>query len=99
MCSFQATWNNIISAQGSQFLTKTGLSFTYKLNNNTAWIYRDNHRINQSIAISNFEQVYKLMQSVQNITPGNINKYAIAANQSQVRGTSYVWAILNNPRI
>lgn len=99
MSSFQIKCNNIISLQGELFHIKTELPFIYKVDNNTVWIYRNNHRINQNIDISNFKQVYNLKQSGKNITPGNINKYAVAANQSQVRGTSYVWAILNDHRI
>lgn len=97
--NFQTTWAQIINLSNSVFKTKTGLPFTYTVDNKTVWIYRNNHRINQSIDISNFKQVYNLKQSGKNITPGNINKYAVAANQSQVRGTSYVWAILNDHRI
>ena len=99
MISFNAIWDRICKLQNEEFRTITGLVFTYILESGVIWIIRRGHRINQSISIINFSQVYSMMQENQITGPGKINKRAIRRGDSQVRGTSYVWAILHDPRV
>lgn len=97
---FATIWNRICALQGQPFRTKRGLPFTYKVGSeNTVWVYRGGRRINQSLIMSNFSQVYSMMQGGPISGPGLINQLAIARGESQVRGTSYVWAILYDPRV
>jgi len=97
---FQTIWDRICHLQGQKFITKTGKPFTYSVESGaTIWIERDGNRINQSLAKSNFTQVYSMMQSSLIIGPAEINKRAIKNGQSQVRGPSYVWAILHDKRV
>jgi len=97
---FQTIWHQICQLQGQVFITKKGKSFTYSVKSGTTvWVKRDGHRINQSLIVSNFTQVYSMMQSNPIIGPAEINKRAINNGQSQVRGPSYVWAILHDKRV
>jgi len=96
---FDAIWDKILRFQGEEFRTITGLVFTYVLESGVIWIIRDGHRVNQSISVTNFSQVYSMMQEKQITGPSEINKGAIMRGESQVRGTSYVWALLHDSRI
>jgi len=97
---FETIWARICHFQGNEFATKRGLPFRYSVENNiTLWIERDRHRINQSLIKGNFSQAYDMMQAGPINGPGEINKRDIENGQSQVRGTSYVWAILHDERI
>mgnify|MGYP000633816567 CR=1 FL=1 len=97
---FQTIWGRICHLQGQKFITKTGKPFTYAVESGTTvWVERDGNRINQSLAKSNFTQVYSMMQSNPITGPAEINKRAINNGQSQVRGSSYVWAILHDVRV
>jgi len=98
--SFETVWNRICSLRGQEFRTKTGKPFTYVVESGTTvWVERDGKRINQSLVKSNFSQVYSMMQSKPVPGPGAINKEAISREESQVRGPSYVWAILHDERV
>jgi len=97
---FKTIWGRICRLQGQQFLTKTGKPFTYSVESGTTvWVEREGNRINQSLAKSNFEQVYCMMRNNSIIGPAEINKRAINNEESQVRGPSYVWAILYDERV
>ena len=98
--SFATIWGRICALQGQNFLTKTGKPFTYSVESGTVvWVERDGNRINQSLAKSNFSQVYSMMQSRPIAGPAKINEIAVNRGDSQVRGPSYVWAILHNKRV
>ena len=79
-------------------MTKTGLPFTYRVEGNAVWITR-NHEINQRLNIGDFEVTYNLMTRDRHIKPSQINTLTPTIHSSMVRGPSYVWAILNDPRI
>lgn len=97
---FQMIWDRICHLQGKEFITKMGKPFTYSVESGTTvWVERDGHRINQSLAKSNFTQVYSMMQIKPIAGPAEINERAIKSGQSQVRGPSYVWAILHDKRV
>ena len=96
---FETIWARICHFQGNKFTTKTGRPFSYSVESGALWVERDGHRINQSLAKSNFSQVYAMMRGGPINGPREINKRAIKDGQSQVRGCSYVWAILHDKRI
>jgi len=98
---FEAIWARICCFQGQEFKTKTGLPFTYSVESDRAvWVKREGKRINQRLAKSNFSQVYGLMQRRGGWLsgPNKINNLKIASGESQVRGSSYVWAILHDKK-
>jgi len=97
---FQTIWGRICQLQGQKFITKMGMPFTYSVESGTTvWVERDGKRINQSLAKSNFTQVYSMMQDSPIVGPAEINQRAINNGESQVRGPSYVWAILHDKRV
>ena len=96
---FKTIWERICNCQQQKFKTKKGLPFIYSRETGAVWVERDGHRINQNLAKSNFTQVYSMMQDKPLSGPAEINKRAIERGESQVRGTSYVWAILYDKRI
>lgn len=105
MHGFEMIWKKIINLPGAEFKTKTGLPFNYRIDGNSLWVTRDGKEINQNFSITNFEQVYGMMEDAPLAGPGEINKrvlnsqYGTTGIKSQVRGTSYVWAILHDNRI
>ena len=97
---FEQIWDRICSLQGQGFATKMGLPFTYSVEaRTTVWVERDGHRINQSLGKSNFSQVYSMMQDRLIKGPGAITARARERGESDVRGPSYVWAILHDRRV
>ncbi len=98
--SFEFIWDRIVNLEGQNFETKTGKPFKYSIyDSTTIWVVRDGHRINQSLVIGNFEQVYYYMQIGPITGPGEINKIAISKGDTQVRGPAYVWALLHDHRV
>jgi len=98
--SFETIWGHMCQLQGQKFRTKTGLPFTYSVQSRrTVWVERDGKTINQSLVKSNFEQVRRYLQEglIHNIA--DINRVAKKRGESQVRGPSYVWAILDDGRV
>jgi hypothetical protein len=81
---FDELWNNIRAHAGEEFQTATGRPFTYEAHEG----YIKPNRAEQNISRSDFEKAYDLAP-LQN--PGQISKV--------VRGPSYVYAILTDPRI
>ena len=82
--SFDEVWNNIIRCAGQEFHTKTGLPFTYTVVDG----YVMPNRTNYLLARQQFQKAAE----IPNITgPGQIS--------DKVRGPSYVFAILTDPRI
>ena len=81
---FSLIWAKIKKHEGEQFHTKTNLPFTYQIVNESVVPNRTNY----PLAKSEFAKAFK----VDNLTgPGQIN--------GLVRGPSYVYAILTDPRI
>lgn len=98
--SWEQVWDRICSLQGQRFETKTRRPFSYSVTSKaTVWIERDGRIINQSLAKSNFTQVYSMMQNGPLIGPAEMKRRAIRRGESQVRGPSYVWAILHDRRV
>ena len=81
---FDSVWLSITSLDGQTFHTKKGLPFTYSVDGNTI----TPSRANQAISRSDFEKAHALMPLE---GPGEIS--------SIVRGSAYVWAILNDGRV
>jgi len=79
-----AIWQAITKHAGEEFRTVTGLSFTYEVNGG----HVRPSRTNWNIARSDFEKVIDRMpvESVTDIS-------------NLVRGSSYILAILRDPRI
>ena len=97
---FEIVWDRICRLQGQKFRTKTGLPFTHSLQSGaTVWIEREGRRINQSLAKSNFSQVYSMLQDGVIAGPGELTRRARERGESDVRGPSYVWAILWDKRV
>lgn len=91
---FQAIWQRILRLQRQEFRTCRRLPFAYSVESGaTLWIEREGRRINQSLAKSNFSQVYSMMQDRPITGPGEITARARERGESDVRGPSYVWAI------
>jgi hypothetical protein len=82
--SFAEIWSRITAHTGQTFHTKTGLEFTYTIDGKTFHPSRTHY----NISITNFRKAYELVPLE---GPGKINDL--------VRGPSYVWAVLHDPRI
>ncbi len=82
--SFTTIWTRIQSHEGESFKTARGLKFTYKMSDDAFYPSRTRYRISKS----EFQKAYEMMPVG---GPGEISLV--------VRGPSYVWAVLNDPRI
>ena len=97
---FQTIWGRICRLQGQEFETITHLPFTYSVESETTlWVDREGRRINQSLGKSNFAQVYSMMQKRPVSGPNELTDRAKERGESDVRGPSYVWAILHDKRV
>lgn len=81
---FEEVWHRIVDQSGEPFQTITGLPFTYKVKGNTVYPSRTHYGISRT----DFEKAYG---KVPFKGPGEITK--------DIRGPSYVWAILHDTRI
>lgn len=79
-----AVWKRIESLQGQVFRTKTGMPFTYVVSGRTLRVDRTDY----TLSISDFA---KAIDRVPFDGPGAISK--------EVRGPSYIWSILHDPRV
>ena len=84
LADFNVAWKKIVEHEGEVFLTKMGLEFVYRINGN---ILRTN-RTDYGIHKSNFSSAWR---SLPTEGPGALSR--------TIRGSSYVWAILNDIRI
>ena len=81
---FDEIWSDISRCAGQEFHTKTGLSFTYSVTDGCVIPDRTNYPLTKK----QFQQAAE----IPNLTgPGQIS--------NKVRGSSYVFAILTDPRI
>ena len=97
---FETIWGRICRLQGQEFETITHLPFTYSVESGTTlWVDREGRRINQSLGKSNFSQVYSMMQERAVSGPNELTNRAKERGESDIRGPSYVWAILHHERI
>jgi hypothetical protein len=81
---FASVWERIIAHAGETFRTKKKLEFTYRVDRDGFFPSRTDYRISRS----DFEKAYR---EVPLAGPGVIN--------SEVRGPSYVWAVLHDRRV
>jgi hypothetical protein len=81
---FDAVWSKICAHAGEEFHTVTLLPFTYSITNNYLLTTRTNYKISKN----DFNKAF-LIEPIHN--PGQITNV--------VRGSSYVYAILSDPRI
>ena len=82
--SIDEVWRRISAHQGEQFETKTGLPLTYSVDGNLLTTDRSEY----PLGIGDFE---KVLETVPLDTLTGITHL--------VRGPSYIWAILHDPRI
>lgn len=83
--TFEPTWKRILQLEGAEFRTITGLLFTYVLIGNGI----RPSRAKQVITRSQFEKAASLPKPM--TRPSEISQ--------TVRGSSYVFAILTDPRV
>lgn len=81
---FEAAWSRIVSHEGEQFHTKTGLPFTYQVTGTIVIPDRTGYPLH----VSNFRTAFAQLPLS---GPGEIN--------GTVRGPAYVYAILTDGRI
>lgn len=81
---FNEVWNRIIQNEGATFRTKTGKEFLYNIIGEGLMTTRTDYRLSRT----DFEKAYKMMPID---GPGVI--------RDLVRGSAYIWAILNDERI
>ena len=81
---FAEIWKLILANQGKKFHTITNFEFEYRIKGNSFFLSQTKFRISRS----NFEKAYKLVPID---GPDAISKL--------VRGSSYIWAVLHDPRI
>ena len=84
MPAFQEVWNQILRLEGEEFVTIGQLPFTYKIERNGLYPSRTKYRISRG----NVEKAFGLVPIA---NPGAISQ--------TIRGPSYMWAILQDPRI
>ena len=81
---FDVVWTRIAEHSGQPFLTKTGLGFTYRVDASAFFPSRTKYRISRNDFRTAFDEApYS--------GPGVLNE--------QVRGPTYVWAVLHDKRI
>ncbi|HPW18729.1 MAG TPA: hypothetical protein PLP83_10180 [Candidatus Aminicenantes bacterium] len=81
---FERIWRRILDYLGEIFQTVAGLDFVYRVQGDAL----NTNRTKYNLSKSNFRAAYELMPVPQ---PGKISQIT--------RGSSYVWANLNDPRI
>jgi hypothetical protein len=84
MTDFEAVWQRIVTCVGQQFLTKTGIPFTYTIEGTSVVPDRTRYPLH----VSQFQLAFDRMPLR---GPGEINRL--------VRGPAYIFAILTDPRI
>lgn len=84
---FNQVWTKIEQYQGEVFHTKRGLPFTYSIRNR----YIIPNRARQQLIDSYVEAVWAMGRLE---GPGDIRE-----RDRRIRGTTYIWAILHDPRI
>ncbi|MEJ8568620.1 hypothetical protein [Elongatibacter sediminis] len=82
--SIETVWARLQKLQGQYFETKTGKAFTFEISGRVLKTNRTNFNLPQS-------EFAKALNHVPIEGPGEINNL--------VRGPSYIWAILHDPRV
>lgn len=94
MVTIEEVWARIVKHKGAEFHTKTALPFTYEIQGNVFRPIRD-HQINRKIPKSDFEEALK---HVPCDGLGDMDQ-SIHKGHRSIQGSSYVWAVLHDPRI
>ena len=88
---FEQVWRNIVVQQGERFETRRNIPFTYRIEgNNIRPLHEDGSEINRLIPQNDFLTVFE--------TP-NFRELPLTAFNNTIQGSSYVMAILSDPRI
>ncbi|QIK64924.1 hypothetical protein G7072_05080 [Nocardioides sp. HDW12B] len=87
MASFDDVWTRIEQHAGQQFITATGLPFTYRVPGDYLKVSRDGREINRSLSRTNFMKAAAAMPTSK---PSDIKDR---------QGSAYTWAILMDPRV
>ena len=90
--SMDEIWQRIVRHAGERFHTSTGRPFTYEVvgaSRGPVRVIRDDQEIDRNISRASFEKAFPSMPCDR---PSDIP-------ETGVTGRSYVWAILNDPRI
>lgn len=84
MTKFDIVWRRIVALEGEPFTTKKGLPFTYRIEREALYPSRTEYRLSRA----DFAKAYSRVPLA---GPGLINR--------EVRGPSYIWAILHDKRV
>lgn len=82
--SIEEVWSRLRNAEGDEFVTKTGLPFTFEISGDVFHPSRTKYNISKA-------DFRKALALVPFDGPGVIN--------NTVRGPAYVWAVLHDKRI
>jgi hypothetical protein len=82
--SIEILWDRLEGLEGEEFQTTSGLPFTYTMSGNTLVPSRTEFNLGKS-------DFQKALELVPLSGPGELGNL--------VRGTSYIWALLHDPRI
>ena len=88
MANIDEIWERIVKHMGETFHTKGRLPFTYEVHGNVFHPIRTGGKIRRQIPRTDFEKALKLVPFD---GPGIVRNI--------VQGSSYVWAVLHDPRI
>lgn len=83
----ESVWSRLVEHQGSEFRTKRGLLFTYKVDGNGIWFFREGRLINQRLSRRELEEALDAMP-----LDG-------PADLKELRDSSYLYGLLKDPRI
>jgi hypothetical protein len=83
----ERAWKRIVAHEGAKFRTARGLLFTYSVDGNGIWFYRDGKRINQRLARGEVDQAI-LICPVSKTT-----------EFSKFRDSSYLYGLLMDSRV
>ena len=84
MANIKEVWARIVRYEGEEFQTTTGLPFTCEIRGDVFFPSRTDYQVSKA----DFEKALKLVPFD---GPGVVNHL--------IRGPSYVWAVLHDPRI
>ncbi len=85
--AMERVWKRIVAHEGAEFRTAKGLPFTYSVEGNGIWFYRDGQRIEQRLARSEVDQAILLCP---------VSK---TTELSKFRDSSYLYGLLTDSRI
>ena len=87
MTDIDQVWPRIEQHAGSEFKTRTGLVFTYRVPGRFLRVTRDGREINRSLSRTNFAKALERMPTEH---PSDLKDR---------QGSAYTWGVLMDPRI